>query len=56
MIVNELPILGTPINDDDLTEKILDGLVDEYKEMVLAIQARYTPVTFDELQEKFLAF
>ena len=39
---DELAILGAPMEEDDLTEKILDGLGDEYKELVRAIQARHS--------------
>ncbi|KAH7577423.1 hypothetical protein JRO89_XS01G0249200 [Xanthoceras sorbifolium] len=51
---DELAILGAPMDEDDLTEKILDGLSDEYKELVRAVQARDTTISFDELHEKLL--
>jgi len=54
--VDELAILGAPVDSKDLTDKILDGLGDEYKELVRAIQARDTPISFDELHEKLLSF
>ena len=44
------------MEEDDLTEKILDGLGDEYTELVHAVQARDTPITFDELHEKLLNY
>ncbi|KAH9705130.1 Plant intracellular ras-group-related LRR protein 4 [Citrus sinensis] len=53
---DELAILGAPIINDDLTKKILDGLRDEYKELVCVVQARDTPITFDDLHEKLLTF
>ena len=53
---NELAILGTPINEEDLTEKILDELEKDYRELVLVIQARYNSISFDELHEKLLTF
>ena len=53
---DELAILGAPMEEDDLTEKILDGLGDEYKELVRAVQARDTMITFEELHEKLLNF
>ncbi|KAH7574446.1 hypothetical protein JRO89_XS03G0297100 [Xanthoceras sorbifolium] len=37
-------------------EKILDGLGDEYKELVRTVQARDTTISFDELHEKLLNF
>ena len=36
---DDLAILGAPMEEDDLMEKILDGLRDEYKELVRAVQA-----------------
>jgi hypothetical protein len=53
---DELAILGTPMDKEDLIEKILDGLGDEYNELVHAVQARDTSITFDELHEKLLSF
>ncbi|KAA8537036.1 hypothetical protein F0562_029514 [Nyssa sinensis] len=53
---DELALLGVPMDDDDLTEKILDGLGSDYKDLVHAIHARDTPITFDELHEKLLTF
>jgi len=53
---DELAILGAPIDIEDLTEKILDGLDDEYKELVRVVQARDTAISFDELHEKLLSF
>ncbi|KAK9200192.1 hypothetical protein WN944_015388 [Citrus x changshan-huyou] len=37
-------------------KKILDGLGDDYKELVRAVQARDTSIFFDELHEKLLSF
>jgi hypothetical protein len=53
---DELAILGAPMDIEDLTEKILDGLDDEYKELVRVVQARDTAISFDELHEKLLSF
>ena len=53
---DELAILGAPMDIEDLTEKILDGLDDEYKELVRVVQARDTVISFDELHEKLLSF
>ena len=53
---NELAILGTPLDPEFLTDKILDGLGNDYKELVHAVQARDTSITFDELHEKLLSF
>lgn len=53
---NELALLGAPLDEEDLIEKILDGLGDNYKELVCVIQARDTPIAFEELHEKLLNF
>ena len=53
---DELALLGAPMDDDDLTERILDELDDDYKELVRAVQARDTSISFDELHEKLLSF
>ncbi|RVW91845.1 Retrovirus-related Pol polyprotein from transposon RE2 [Vitis vinifera] len=49
---DELGLLGAPLNVEDLIDKILDGLGDEYRELTRAVQARYMPITFKELHEK----
>lgn len=53
---DELPILGAPIDVDDLMDKILDGLGDDFKVLVRAVQARDTSISFDALHEKLLNF
>ena len=44
------------MNEDDLIEKILDGLGDDYKELIRTVQARDTMIMFDKLHEKLLNF
>lgn len=44
------------MDEEDLTNKILDGSSHEYKQLVYVIQAHYTLITFDELHEKLLNF
>ena len=53
---DELAILGSPIDEEDLTDKVLDELDDDYRELVLAIQARDNIISFDELHEKLFTF
>jgi len=53
---DELAVLGAPMDIEDLTEKILDGLDDEYNKLVRAVQDRDTAISFDELHEKLLSF
>ena len=44
-------MLGAPIDNEDLTDKILEELGDEYRELVRAVQARENAISFDELHE-----
>jgi hypothetical protein len=51
---DELAVLGAPMDTDDLTEQILDGLGEDYTELVRAVQAREAAISFDELHEASL--
>ena len=53
---DDLALLGALIDEEEITDKILDGLSDDYKELVRVIQARNTSITFKELHEKLLNF
>ena len=53
---DELAMMDAPINSEDLTIKILEELSAEYKDIALAVQARETPISFEELHEKLLNF
>ena len=53
---DELAVLGAPLDNEDITEKILEELGDDYREFVRAVQARDTSISFDELHEKLLMF
>ncbi|KAE8681409.1 hypothetical protein F3Y22_tig00111330pilonHSYRG00629 [Hibiscus syriacus] len=52
--VDELALLGKPIDDEDLIDRVLEGLSDEYKSVIDAINACDTPISFAELHEKLL--
>nr|CAN63127.1 hypothetical protein VITISV_033593 [Vitis vinifera] len=51
---DELALLGKPIDDEDLIDRVLEGLSDEYKSVIDAIKARDTSIYFAELHEKLL--
>lgn len=51
---DELAALGKPMDHEDLIEKILDGLDDDYKSLIDVIDGRDTPISFDELHEKLI--
>jgi hypothetical protein len=53
---DELALLGAPLDVEDLTDKILDELGDEYKELTCVIQATNTFLTFEDMHEKLLNF
>ena len=51
---DELAALGKPINHEDLIEKILEGLDDDYQPIIDVVNGCDTPISFDELQEKLI--
>ena len=51
---DHLAVLGKPLDHEDFIETILDGLDDDYKSIVDIVQARDTPISFDELHEKLI--
>eukprot|EP00261_Vitis_vinifera_P026635 XP_010660150.1 PREDICTED: uncharacterized protein LOC104881477 [Vitis vinifera] len=51
---DELAILGKPIDNENLIDRVLEGLSDEYKSVIDAINARDTSISFAELHEKLL--
>ena len=51
---NELALLGKLIDDEDLIDRVLEGLSDEYKFVIDAINAHDTSISFVELHEKLL--
>jgi hypothetical protein len=53
---DELAILGAPVDNKDLTDKILEELGENYRELIRAMQARENAISFDELYEKLLMF
>ena len=48
---DELATLGAPVDAEDLSDRILEGLGDDYKELTRAVQARDNPISFDELMK-----
>ncbi|KAK0583603.1 hypothetical protein LWI29_000031 [Acer saccharum] len=53
-IADELAMLDTPENSEDLTVKILNGLGDEFKDISSVVRARDFAISFEELHEKLL--
>ncbi|KAL6556414.1 hypothetical protein OROGR_005702 [Orobanche gracilis] len=49
-----LASLGSPVPTEDMTDHILRGLDDGYRAVIDGVNARDTPIAFDELLEKLL--
>ena len=52
--VDELAIMGKPVDDEDLIDRVLEGLSDEYKSIIDAINTHDTSISFAELHAKLL--
>jgi hypothetical protein len=53
---DDIVLLGASLDEEEITDKILDGLGDDYKELVRVVQAKDTSITFKEFHEKLLNF
>lgn len=54
-IADELALLGKPVDIEDITDIILNGLDQtDYKPVITGVQARDTPISFSELHEKLI--
>ena len=53
-ISDDLALIGHPLNDDELIIHVLNGLGSEFKELCVAIRARDSPISFEELHDKLL--
>ena len=51
---NELVIAGAPISNEELIVKILSGLGSEFREILVAIRARDSSISYEELYDKLL--
>ena len=52
--VDELALLGKPVDDEDLIDRVLEGLSDEYRSVIDAINTHDTSISFAELHAKLL--
>nr|DAD43405.1 TPA_asm: hypothetical protein HUJ06_001635 [Nelumbo nucifera] len=43
---DELALLGKPLDDEDLIDRVLEGLGDEYKSITDVVNAHETPISF----------
>ena len=51
---DQLAALDKPLDHEDLIEKILEGLDEEYQPVIDAINDRDKPISFDELHEQLI--
>nr|GLL33824.1 uncharacterized protein LOC109154184 [Ipomoea trifida] len=53
-VVDELVILGKPMEHEDITDKILDGLDSDYQSVINAVNGRDSIISFEKLHEKLI--
>ncbi|KAE8680407.1 hypothetical protein F3Y22_tig00111390pilonHSYRG00061 [Hibiscus syriacus] len=51
---DQLTTFGKPMDHEDIIEKILEGLDDDYHHIADIVEGRDTPISFDELHEKII--
>ncbi|GKV20012.1 hypothetical protein SLEP1_g30193 [Rubroshorea leprosula] len=54
-VVDELGTIDRPLNDDDLTVYILNGLGLEFREIAASLRARDSSLSFDDLHDRLVA-
>ncbi|KAA8517538.1 hypothetical protein F0562_017832 [Nyssa sinensis] len=53
-LVDDLALIGHPLNDSQIVTYILNGLGDEFKELAAAVRIRDNPISFEDLYDKLL--
>lgn len=53
-VTDLLASIGHPLSDEDITDQVLRGLDDTYRPVVEGVNARDTPIAFEELHEKLV--
>ncbi|RVW71302.1 Retrovirus-related Pol polyprotein from transposon RE1 [Vitis vinifera] len=51
---DELAALGKPLDQEDLIEKVLEGLDENYQSIIDAVNGHDSTISFDELHEKLI--
>ncbi|GKV31443.1 hypothetical protein SLEP1_g40129 [Rubroshorea leprosula] len=54
-VADELGTIDRPLNDDDLTVYILNGLGSEFREIAASLRARDSSLSFDDLHDRLVA-
>lgn len=52
---NELTMLRKPMDHEDVIERVLDGLDDDYKPIIEVINGHDIPIAFEELHKKLIS-
>ncbi|KAL5773759.1 hypothetical protein ACOSP7_013406 [Xanthoceras sorbifolium] len=53
-LVDDLALIGHPLNNAQIMSYTLNGLVNEFKELTAAVRVRDTPISFEDLYDKLL--
>lgn len=53
-IIDQLALLGSPLDHEDLLDIITDGLSEDYRAIIDMVNGRDVPITIDELHEKLI--
>ena len=51
-IIDDLTMIGHDLSDGEIIVHTLDGLTNDYKQRKVALRARESPISFEELVEK----
>ena len=49
---DQLALLGAKVDQEDITDRVLEGLDDSYQGVIDVVNARDMPISFSELHEK----
>ena len=52
IIIDDFVLMGYPLIEDEIILHVLNGLGNDFKEISATIQARDSPMTFEELHDK----
>lgn len=53
-LIDDLTLIGHPLNDTQIMSYTLNGLINEFKELIAAVCVRNTLISFEDLYDKLL--
>ena len=56
VIIDDLALIGHSLSDEEVLIHTLNGLGGEYKELAVALRARDSPISFEELYDKLIDY